>query len=187
MKTINLQGRTGLMIIAPLAMILCSIISFRAGGVRAERRYEAFQERFVNDYLSQQEAAERGIPQDPRELLRTQQAQALARMLYGIRDNSEQDLRTACWCVFNRVDSEGYPNTIEEVVSQPQQWVGYSADSPVLAELYRIAVQELDAWQNGTTRPVGTEYVYMAWSPSRVVLRDTWAESSWTNKWRYGA
>lgn len=187
MKTVIPQSRIGILALIPLTLLLCSIVSFRAGGVRAEKRYEAFQERFVSDYLAQREAEKAGIPPEPRELMRKQQATALAKVLYGIKENSEQDLRTCLWCVFNRVDSPDYPDTIEEVVAQPLQWIGYSENSPVLDNLYRIACQELDAWQNGTTRPCGTEFVFMAWSPSRVVLRDTWDETAWTNKWRYGA
>ena len=173
--------------IIALAFVLCGVVSYRAGGARAAKKYEAWTERFADEYIAQQEAALRGIPKDPREVLRQQQTTALAKVLYGIKGNSADDLRTACWCVFNRVDSAGYPDTLEEVIAQPQQWMGYDESNPVLEDLYRIAGEELAKWQDGATRPCSADFVFMTWSPSKIVLRDNWTESSWTERWRYGA
>ena len=59
----------------------------------------------------------------PEELLQ-QEAEYLAKMLYGTaRNNSERAQRTAVWCALNRVDSVGYPGTVKEVCQQPSQWV----------------------------------------------------------------
>ena len=50
------------------------------------------------------------------EELLQQEAEYLAKMLYGTaRNNSERDQRTAVWCALNRVDSAGYPSTVKEV------------------------------------------------------------------------
>ena len=168
-----------------LALVLYTIVVYRAGGVKAEQRDEAWKVRYVDDYLTQQEAARIGIPPDPAVLLREQQAQALARVLYGVKDNSEQDLRTMCWCVFNRVDSPDYPDTLEEVIDQPKQWMRYSPDNPVIENLYKIAEQELDAWQNGKTRPITSDFVFMNWTPSQIKLRNRWEEGSRTDYWRW--
>ena len=155
---------------------------YRAGGVRAEQRYEEWRERFVNDYLSQVEAEERGMPIDPHEQLLNQQSEALARVLYGVKDNSAEDLKTLCWCVFNRVDNPKYPDNIEAVIEQPKQWMGYSENNPVMDDLYKLAKEQIQLWQNGR-RPVSNELIYMSWTPARIVLRDTWQYGMNTKTW----
>lgn len=179
-------GMAGKYILILLAFILYTILIARGAQAKAERRYEAWQERFVNEYLDQQEAARIGIPPDPRVQLREEQAQALARVLYGVKDNSESDLRTMCWCVFNRVDSPDYPSTLQEVIDQPSQWMRYDPENPVIDNLYKIAEQELAAWQDGKTRPITSDFVYMNWTPSQIKLRNAWKDGSTTDYWRYG-
>ena len=121
----------------------------------------------------------------PEELLQ-QEAEYLAKMLYGTaRNNSERDQRTAIWCALNRVDSVGYPSTVKEVCQQPSQWVGYSDDNPILTNLYDIAMKELETWHSGY-RPVGIEYIYMNWSTKQITLRDTWEKGNDTNYWQAG-
>lgn len=178
----GLMGKYALVV---LGLILYTILIARGAQAKAEKRYEEWKDRWVNEYLDQQEAARVGIPPDPKELLREQQATALARVLYGVRDNSEADLRTACWCVFNRVDSPDYPDTLEEVIAQPQQWMRYDPENPVIDKLYRIAEQELDAWQNGKTRPITSDFVYMTWSPTTIKLRNAWNDGFTTDYWRW--
>ena len=168
-----------------LVFILYSIILARATQAREAKKYEAWQTRFVDDYIAQQEAARLGMPPDPKQLLFEAQASELARVLYGVRDNSEQDLRTACWCVFNRVDSPDYPNTLEDVIAQPQQWMRYDPENPVIEKLYKIAAQELDAWQNGKTRLITSDFVYMTWSPTAIKLRNAWNDGYMTEYWRW--
>lgn len=169
-----------------LAFIAWTLVVYRAGGVQAEKRYEAWKERFVNDYISQQEAAERQYPPTPKELLLNSESEALARVLYGVKDNSTDDLKTYCWCVLNRVDNDMYPDTVEEVISQPKQWMQYSDDNPVLENLYQIAREQLEAWHDGTRRPISDDFVYMNWTPTQITLRNKWEDGSTTGYWRYG-
>lgn len=115
----------------------------------------------------------------------TSEAEALARVLYGVKDNDTDDLRTLCWCVINRVDNPAYPGSVEEVIEQPQQWMGYSPGNPVLENLYRIAYAEISAWRSGEHRPCSDEYVFMAWTPSDIVLRNEFTTGSGTLYWRY--
>lgn len=168
-----------------LCIALYTIIVARVSEAKAEKKYMAWQERWVNEYIDQREAEERGIPADPYELLLDEEAQALARVLYGIRSNSDKDLRTYCWCVLNRVDSPDYPDTLDEVIAQPSQWMRYDPENPVLESLYQIAREQLNVWHKGTTRPVSNEFVFMNWTPSDLCLRDRWEEGSRTNYWRW--
>lgn len=167
-----------------LAITLYTLIVSRAADAKAARKYEAWQARFADEYTAQQIARVAGMPTDPQEARRIEEAQMLARVLYGVKDNSTDDLRTYCWCVFNRVDSADYPGTLEEVIAQPSQWMRYSEENPVIESLYLIAREELEQWHNGATRPCTSDYVYMTWSPSEIVLRNTWVNSSSTRYWR---
>lgn len=176
----------GKYILVLLVFILYSLILARGAEAKAEKKYTAWQERWVNEYLDQREAEQRGMPADPYELLLDSEAQMLAKVLYGVKDNSTDDLRTYCWCVLNRVDSPNYPGTLEEVIEQPSQWMLYSPDNQVLEDLYQIARTELDAWHKDSRRPVSSEFVFMNWTPSRIVLRDRWETDGFTNYWRYG-
>ena len=113
-----------------------------------------------------------------------QEAIYLAKMLYGnARNNSERDQRTNVWCALNRVDSPGYPNTVQGVCEQASQWMGYSDDNPVLNNLYELAKGELIKWHNGE-RPCLSDYVYMSWSSKEIVLRDTYEKTADTRYWQ---
>ena len=63
-----------------LGVVLYTIVVMRVSDARAEAKYEAWTERFVNDYLSQVEAEKRGMPIDPHEQLLNQQSEAIARL-----------------------------------------------------------------------------------------------------------
>ena len=165
-----------------LGVVLYTIVVMRVSDAKAAAKYEAWTERFVNDYLSQVEAEKRGMPIDPHEQLLNQQSEALARVLYGVKDNSAEDLKTLCWCVFNRVDNPKYPDNIEAVIEQPKQWMGYSENNPVMDDLYKLAKEQIQLWQNGR-RPVSNELIYMSWTPARIVLRDTWQYGMNTKTW----
>ena len=116
-------------------------------------------------------------------------AEKLARVLYGFKDNNESDLITACWCVFNRVDIKtgeyAYLSTLEEVIDQPGQWMGYSEENPVLENLYRISYSQIESWLNGGHRPVSSEYVFLVWSPGEIYLKTALEDGKGTKTWHY--
>jgi len=140
-----------------------------------------YYQKELEAYKAEQEAAH-AVKYD--EALRQTEAEAVARVLYGVKGNSERDLRTLAWCVFNRVDNKSYPDTISGVVTQPSQWMAYSDKNAVLDSLYKIAREELDRWYSGH-RPVSSDFVYMSWSPSEIVLRNRWEEKSGTKYWQW--
>lgn len=119
----------------------------------------------------------------PEEMIE-QEAKYIAKVLYGTaRNNSERDQRTVTWCVLNRVDSAGYPNTVQGVCEQASQWMGYDDDNPVLNNLLEVARKELIKWHDGD-RPVLPDYVYMSWSSKEIVLRDTYEKTADTRYWQ---
>ena len=72
---------------------------------------------------------------------------AIAKMLYGeSRGCSIDNQQKAVWCVLNRVDADGFPDTIIGVLSQPNQFHGYSTAFPVWDELTAVAEDVLTRW-----------------------------------------
>lgn len=73
---------------------------------------------------------------------------ALAKMLYGEARGVKSDTEKAacCWCVLNRVDSDSYPSTVIEVLSEPHQFLGYNPDHPVTSSLYALAEDVIKRW-----------------------------------------
>lgn len=50
------------------------------------------------------------------------------------------------WCILNRVDDERYPNTIIEVVAQPNQFHGYRASNSVDEDIVALVEDVLWRW-----------------------------------------
>lgn len=113
------------------------------------------------------------------------EAEYIAKVIYGTaRNHVDSDKRAVVWCILNRVEHYSHPNTIIEVCEQPKQWMGYSSDNPVLTENYDLALVELKTWYNDGHRPMSSEYIYLSWSSSEIVLRDTFEENKNTHYWR---
>lgn len=176
-----------LLAFAAYSVLLCSLAS-RAGRTKAEAEYTetfaAYQAEQAAIRLAEEEAAAEAAKPTYASIINSE-AEALAKVLYGVKSNSTDDMRTYAWCVLNRVDNAAYPGTLEEVIAQPHQWMAYDPDAPVIESLYQIAYEVLEVWHSGGHRPVTSEYVYMNWSPTEIVLRDRWTDGSGTHYWRY--
>lgn len=150
-----------------------------------EHEYRAQMQAYIDQQEQERMASALVTGEASRQAGMDLEAREIARVLYGVKDNSEDDLRTCVWCILNRVDNAGYPSNIYQVCAQGQQWMGYSTENPVLDNLVKIAREELETWYEGT-RPVDSSFVYLNWTPSRITLRDAWNDGSNTNYWRYG-
>lgn len=175
-------GYIGRWMIVVLALVAWSMVMVRVGQKKALAQYESWMEEYRVERLAIDKA---NADADPYALQLNAEAEQLARVLYGVKDNDSEDMKTYCWCVFNRTDNPAFPNTLEEVIAQPQQWMRYDEDSPVLEDLYQIAREQLDAWHSDAHRPCSSDYVFMSWTPSDICLRDAWREGSGTHYWRY--
>ena len=92
---------------------------------------------------------------------------ALARMAWGeARGLADYEIAACMWCVMNRIDT-GYGDTVQDVVSAPGQFAGYSEHNPVTDKLAAIARDVLTrhhAEQQGETVPreIGRAYLYFS-------------------------
>lgn len=174
-------------ILAALALTLWTLVTFRIAQRDALNSFEDWKARFSEDFISQQEAKQRGLPPDPREELRAQQATVFAKLMDGLKlyGFSLDDYRTLAQCVACRVNNQAYPDTFVEVVQQPGQWPGYSDNNEVTQKSYKTALQilsELDAQEHP---PVTSDFVYASFEKDGIALRDTWDITTRTHFWRW--
>ena len=103
---------------------------------------------------------------------------AIAKMLYGeSRGCSIDNQQKAVWCVLNRVDAEGFPDTIIGVLSQPNQFHGYSTAFPVWDELTAVAEDVLTRWSLekqgvAVNRELPKSYLYFTGTGNENVFRE---------------
>lgn len=71
----------------------------------------------------------------------------VAKVLYRECRGIPSDTEKACvaWTICNRVDMDGFPGTIREVITYPNAFA-YSDDTPVTDELYALASDVLSRW-----------------------------------------
>lgn len=113
------------------------------------------------------------------------EAEYISKVVYGTAKNhSINDQKAVVWCILNRVESAGYPDTVQGVCEQPKQWMGYSEDNPVMESIYDMVLEILKSWHNNGHRPMGKEFVFLSWSSKEILLRDTFVESKDTRYWR---
>lgn len=72
-------------------------------------------------------------------------AQCLWGEARGIQSQTEK--AAVAWCVLNRVDHPGFPDTVYGVLSAPNQFIGFSESYPVDPELLALAQDVLTRWR----------------------------------------
>lgn len=100
---------------------------------------------------------------------------------YSLTDEAKA---LACWVVFNRVDSDLYPDNVEGVLWQKGQFCEYSDEEQPTEENFIIATNQVSRWKNGDIRPAPSRAVFITVSNDGVVLRDSWDETAQTGHWR---
>lgn len=90
----------------------------------------------------------------------------------------------ACWVVFNRVDSDNYPDNVDGVLWQKGQFCEYSDEEQPTEDNMVIATNQVSRWKNGDIRPAPSRAVFITVSNEGVELRDSFEESRNTGYWR---
>ena len=177
-------------IMVATVLVACLLTGWRTTvKLRSEFEDQLRAERFrVEQEVASRMRAEYGVDEAEAQALAMQEeAMTLAKMLYPMRNNTDLGLKSACWCAINRVDSQWYPNTIDEVCAQDRQWMGWSEDNPVVERLYNIALEALIQWHKGI-HAVGADYLFLDWNTKEITLRTTfeggrgchyWYEEDW--------
>jgi len=78
------------------------------------------------------------------------EVEIIAKMLWGEARGIGSDMQIAAcaWVAVNRVEAGGYSQTIEDVITAEDQFVGYSADNPITGYLKWLAADVLTRWHN---------------------------------------
>ena len=109
------------------------------------------------------------------------EAEYIAKLLYGqARYNSLEAQKAIAWLIINRVESPYYPNSVQEVVEQPSQWMGYNDNNIIEDRLYEVALTAVNDWHNGAHRPFSADFLYMVWTSDEITLRTTFEETRGT-------
>ena len=90
----------------------------------------------------------------------------------------------ACWVVLNRMESSEYPDNIEDVLLQPEQFCEFSNEKAPTEANFIIATNQLSRYYNGDIRPVPSTAVFITVSNNGVELRDDFKETARTQYWR---
>lgn len=90
---------------------------------------EPIQPIYVEDYVTQEEI----------EMI----AKVLYREARGVEDKDQ--IAAVAWCILNRVDHPNHPNTIKEVIIQPEQFA-WVEDTPVEDWLLELANDVVYRW-----------------------------------------
>lgn len=113
------------------------------------------------------------------------EADSIARAIGPMK--TQQMKQTMIWNILARVDSPFYPDTVEEVVGQPDQWMFYDPDRPIKEDDVELALEQLRAWHDGRyPARFDSSLVYGKWSSNDYVLFDDWTQGMGTKTWRYG-
>ena len=109
------------------------------------------------------------------------EAEYIAKLLYGqARYNSPEAQKAIAWLIINRVESPYYPNSVQEVVEQQSQWMGYNDNNIIEDRLYEVALTAVNDWHNGAHRPFSADFLYMVWASDEITLRTTFEETRGT-------
>lgn len=91
----------------------------------------------------------------------------ICQTVYGeARGCSKEEQMLVVWCICNRADSSGA--SIEQIVTVPRQFSGYSPENPVTDAIRSVVLEVLDAWSRDQKalvyEPYATtsEYLYFS-------------------------
>lgn len=148
------------------------------------QKYDIDYELKMQEYVEQIEIA--NTPSEDEVLAKQMRKEAdiLAKVIGTM--NTKQMKLSMLWNILMRVDSPYYPNTVTEVVNQPNQWMFYKENNPIRDNDVELALEQLKLWHEGRyPSNLSSSYVYGEWSEHDYVLRDTWDKTSSTRYWRY--
>lgn len=168
------------------AVMFALIVSLTVWGLNVRTRQKAEEMTATaraaweaeRDAAVQAEAEELAAARASQEYVMQKEAEALARAFYGIRNFVEKyhydsaDLETYARAAFNRVDAGNGVNSLEAIISRPEQFLAYDPANPVLDEYYTLALELVEKWHAETTKPCGFDYQYAELTPDGIYLKN---------------
>lgn len=133
--------------------------------IAGEAQLELYQ---LKQFAPQAEKISEELPEEEKTLefvveIPAEDIEYLANVTWGeARGCSKTEQAAVMWCVLNRVDSEYYPDTVKDVVTQRKQFHGYNPNNPLTEELLDLAKSVLTYYYTGdeTGRVLPETYLY---------------------------
>lgn len=106
-----------------------------------------------------------------------------AKWLATVADSVAPDADNTCklavmQCIINWTKYSGFPNSIESVCSQKNQWQGYTATSTYSDSTYKLARELVDSIGEFRITPIETNMVYVRVGESGLYFRASWNETN---------
>lgn len=121
---------------------------------------------------------EEPVEETPKYEIDRSDVEMLARLTWGeARGCTTTEQAAVMWCVLNRVDSEDplFPDTIQEVITQKNQFHGYNINNPIWPELEDLARDVLMRWlTNEEGRVLPLEYCWFSGDGLHNYFRDAY-------------
>ena len=181
--------RHGILIILAAALILWTWtvhkISYHNGYEDASAEAEVLVAEAVQKTKDEIAASRFVADEESKTLQMEYEARQISKAMDGIKGITERedDLRTYAWAIMFRVSNSGYPNSVQEVVSQPNQFMGFSDSNPVVTAKYRVAYEVVKDFYAGNW-PTTDKFVYAEWdAKGKIILRDTYLSERQTEYW----
>ena len=147
--------------------------------------YDHEYELALKAYIDRWEAEHTPTEDEEMEAQIRAEADCIARAIGPMK--TQQMKQTMVWNILARVDSPYYPDTVEEVVNQPKQWMFYDESNPIREDDVELALEQLRNWHEGRyPARFDSSLVYGKWSQNDYVLFDNWSQGMGTKTWRYG-
>lgn len=106
----------------------------------------------------------------------------ISRTIWGeTRGCDEVEQRAQAWCVLNRVDDSRFPDSIEAVVTAPNQFQGYSPNVPA-EDFWDMAREILILWHNGE-REIPADMCWCSGDGKHQTFRNEWIRTEETRYW----
>lgn len=161
--------------------------------IHITRKAEEQTAAFTAAYEAQQKAAEEAkaielaAQQRSEAAIMEREATAIAKAFYGIRNFVDKyhytasDLKTYARCVFNRVDAG--VNSLDSVIGQKDQFLGYDSKNPVLQEYYDVALEAVEEWHGETAKPCDSSYRYAELTERGIYLVNEFGADGYVQRW----
>lgn len=106
----------------------------------------------------------------------------VSRTIWGeTRGCCEAEQRAQAWCILNRVDDPRFPGTVRAVVTEPNQFQGYSPSNPV--EPFRELAREILILWHAGEREIPEDMVFCSGDGRHQRFRTTWLITEETEYW----
>lgn len=156
---------------------------------RADEQTAAFTAAYEAEQKAAEEAKARELAaqQESEAAIMERQATAIAKAFYGIRNFVDKynytadDLKTYARCVFNRVDAG--VNSLEAVIGQKDQFLGYAETNPVLQEFYDVAIEAVEEWHSETVKPCDSSYRFAELTERGIYLVNEFGADGYVQRW----